>query len=227
MVDVLDGDRPPLGGDASREPLPTGIPTPCSTSSSMPFAARARSTPRSGTSSRMAAVSVPTAVMRSSSPRAARPRAGRPRAASVICWSACGLLRSAPPAPDRAARRARWRAPRGRRRPGGAPRPAVNTRGRGCRRAARRSGAPWPPAARRAASGCPSAAGSGSRCRRGRRPRWRSPAARAIRPANPLPTGISTPCSTSSSMPFAARAQHVAVRVEQRGWRPCPRPGSR
>ena len=28
----------------------------------------------------------------------------------------------------------------------------------------------------------------------------------AIRPANPRPTGIRTPCSTSSSIPFAARA---------------------
>ena len=31
----------------------------------------------------------------------------------------------------------------------------------------------------------------------------------AIRPANPLPTGICTPRSTSSSIPFAARARNV------------------
>ena len=38
----------------------------------------------------------------------------------------------------------------------------------------------------------------------------------AMRPANPVPTGISTPCSTSSSIPFAARARSsVAAVVEQ------------
>ena len=39
------------------KPRPTGIRTPCSTSSSMPLAARARSTRPSCSSSRMAAVS--------------------------------------------------------------------------------------------------------------------------------------------------------------------------
>ncbi len=44
-------------------------------------------------------------------------------------------------------------------------------------------------------------------CRRGRRPRWsRGGLSAAMRPAKPRPRGIRTPCSTSSSIPLAARA---------------------
>ena len=80
----------------------------------------------------------------------------------------------------------------------------------GCPRAARP--APDPPRATAppATTGSPSRARSDSRCPHDRHRRsviGRRSA--AIRPANPLPTGICTPRSTSSSIPFAARARNV------------------
>ena len=56
--DVGDDDGAPLGGDAAGEAGADGERTPCSTSSSIPFAARACSAPSSYSRSRIAAVSV-------------------------------------------------------------------------------------------------------------------------------------------------------------------------
>ena len=77
------------------KPSPTGIVTPCSTSSSMPLAARARSTSPFGSSMRMAAVSLSSAAATRSSSSASRSSSERyASAASVTRWSASSRSRA-------------------------------------------------------------------------------------------------------------------------------------
>src|SRR5437764_1509742 len=195
------------------KPRPSGMRSPRSSSSSRPFAARATSSPPDS-SSRMAAVSAERTSRTRSRTRSISSSgwARLPSATSVTDCSrrTCSATRSAP-ARARRSDSSSWRcsstiairSPASWR---SSASESVNSRGlrvptwsTPSTRPSIRSGTPSRermPFSRRIGLSTRSAVTSG---------RWTGRRSAAIRPANPLPTGIRTPRSTSSSSPFAAR----------------------